>query len=257
MTPKQIWISYQTLAWKELVRCFRIWPQTIVPPAITMTLYFVIFGKLVGSQIHSLDGFTYMQYIVPGLVMMAVITNAYLNTSSSFFGAKFQKSIEEILVSPMPNTIILLGFVTGGVLRAIIVAVVVILIALLFTHLNIHHIFLMCLVVLLTSIFFSTAGLINGIFAKTFDDVSWIPSFVITPLTYFGGVFFSVSMLSGIWQKIAYLDPIFYIVNAFRFSMLNVSSANVSLSILILLIITVATFLYALRLLRISPGLRN
>lgn len=257
MNMIQLWIAYKTLTKKELVRCFRIWPQTIVPPAITMTLYFVIFGRLIGSQLHSIDGYTYIQYIVPGLVMMAVITSAYMNTSSSFFGAKFQRSIEELLVSPMPNYIILFGFITGGVLRAMITALVVTSIALLFTHLNVQHIFLMFLIVLLTSIFFSTAGLINGIFAKTFDDVSWIPSFVLTPLTYFGGVFFSTAMLSGIWQKIAYLDPILYIVNAFRFSLLGISHANIEISISFLLFITVSAFFYALYLLRTSSGLRG
>lgn len=257
MDLKKIWIAFKTLVRKEIVRCFRIWPQTIMPPAITMTLYFVIFGRLVGTQIHAVDGFTYIQYIVPGLVMMSVIMNAYINTSSSFFGSKFQRSIEEILISPTPNTIILLGFVMGGVARALIVGVMVTVIALFFTHLHLHNVLLMFLVSMLTALFFSIAGIINGIYARTFDDVSWIPSFVITPLTYFGGVFFSMSMLSSFWQKIAYLDPIFYIVNAFRYSLLGISHANISISILVLLIMTTTIFFYALHLLRVSPGIRN
>jgi len=257
MPPHQIWIAYKTIVIKELQRCFRIWPQTIMPPAITMTLYFVIFGKLVGSQIHEIEGFTYIQYIVPGLVMMSIIMNAYINTSSSFFGSKFQRSIEEILVSPTPNVIILCGFIMGGVMRALIVGSIVTTIALFFTHLHLHHFLLMFLVALLTAVFFSIAGVINGVYAKTFDDVSWIPSFVITPLTYFGGVFFSTSMLSGLWQKIAYLDPILYIVNAFRYSLLGVSYANIEISVSVLFIFTTVLFFYALHLLRVSPGLRN
>lgn len=257
MPPKQIWIAYKTIVIKELIRCFRIWSQTLLPPAITMTLYFLIFGRLVGSQIHAVDGFTYMQYIVPGLIMMAVITNSYINSSSSFFSAKFQRSIEELLVSPTPNVIILLGYISGALARAVIIALIVTVIALFFTHLYIHHFFVMLLVVLLTSIFFATTGVINGVYARTFDDIAWIPSFLLTPLTYLGGVFFSISMLSGIWQKIAYLDPVLYIVNAFRYSLLGVSSANVPVSIAMMLLITIAVFIYALRLLRISPGLRN
>lgn len=257
MNPHQIWIAYKTLVYKELIRCFRIWPQTIVPPAITMTLYFVIFGRLIGSQIRMIDGYSYIQYIVPGLIMMSIITNAYINASSSFFSAKFQRSIEEVLVSPTPNLIILLGYISGGVTRAFIVGMLVSAIALFFTHLSIHHLPLMLLTVLITAVFFSIAGVINGIFAKTFDDVSWIPSFVITPLTYFAGVFFSISMLSGIWQKVAYLDPIFYIVNAFRYSLLGVSSANVFISMGLLFLFTIGLFFYALRLIRISPGLRS
>lgn len=257
MSPHKTWVSYKTIVIKEMTRCFRIWPQTIVPPAITMTLYFVIFGRLIGSQIHPVEGFTYIQYIVPGLIMMSVITNAYMNASSSFFSNKAFRSIEEILVSPTPNAIILMGYVTGAVVRAIVVGSIVTVIALLFTHLGIHHLFLMVFVVLLTAMFFAIAGVINGVFAKSFDDVSWVPSFVITPLTYFGGVFFSISMLPVFWQKVAYLDPILYIINAFRYSLLGVSSANIALSVVMMLLVTVAAFFYALYLIRTSDGLRN
>ena len=257
MLPIQIWIAYKTIVIKELKRCFRIWPQTILPPAITMTLYFVIFGRLIGSQLRHIEGYTYMQYIVPGLIMMSVITNAYINASSSFYGAKFQRSIEELLVSPTPNVIILLGYISGSVARALIVGVLVTTIALLFTHLGIHHAVLMLGVVIMTSVFFATAGVINGVYAKSFDDVSWVPTFLITPLTYFGGVFFSISMLSGVWQKIAYFNPIFYIINAFRYSLLGISGANVVLSAMVMLFVTIAAFFYALYLLRTSEGLRN
>jgi ABC-2 type transport system permease protein len=257
MTPRKILIAYQTLVFKELIRMFRIWPQTIMPPAITMTLYFVIFGKLVGSQLRPMDGFTYMQYIVPGLVMMSVITNSYIHASSSFFGMKFQRSIEELLVSPMPNVIILLGFITGAVIRVFIVGTVVLMIALLFTHLTLHHVGLMLFSVLITAIFFATAGIINAIFAKNFDDVSWVPSFVLTPLTYLGGVFFSINMLSPVWQKIAMLDPILYVVDIFRYSLLGITETNITFAVTALLIFTVVLFFYALHLLRVSPRLRN
>lgn len=257
MTPIHIWIAYLTLTRKELARFFRIWPQTILPPAITMALYFLIFGKLIGSQIHTVSGFTYMQFIVPGLIMMSVVTNSYINSSSSFFGAKFQRSIEEILVSPMPNVIILLGFVTGSVVRALIVGVLVMLIALFFTHLNLDHVLLMLLTILLVSAFFGIAGVVNGVYAKSFDDVSWIPSFVLTPLTYLGGVFFSVNMLSGFWKTIAYFNPILYLVDIFRYAVLGIPSISIFLGISILLIATISLFFYALYLLRTSARLRS
>lgn len=257
MTPKQILIAYQTIIIKELVRCFRIWPQTLVPPAITMALYFLIFGKLVGSQISAVQGFTYMQYIVPGLIMMSVITNSYMNSSSSFFSMKFQRNIEEILISPTPNFIILLGFVTGAVARGLIVGLIVLFIALVFTHLNIHHIFLMIFTAFVTAFFFSTAGLVNAIFARNFDDVSWIPSFVLTPLTYLGGVFFSINMLSGVWQKIAMINPILYIVDLFRYSMLGIQDANILIAFILLLLMTIVIFIFALYLIQKSSRLRS
>ncbi|HLB56512.1 MAG TPA: ABC transporter permease [Coxiellaceae bacterium] len=257
MTPKQVLIAYQTIIIKELVRCFRIWPQTLVPPAITMALYFLIFGKLVGSQISAVQGFTYMQYIVPGLIMMSVITNSYMNSSSSFFSMKFQRNIEEILISPTPNFIILLGFVTGAVARGLIVGLIVLFIALLFTHIVIHHIFLMFCTAFITAFFFSTAGLVNAIFARNFDDVSWIPSFVLTPLTYLGGVFFSINMLSGVWQKIAMINPILYIVDLFRYSMLGIQDANILIAFILLLLMTIVLFIFALYLIQKSSRLRN
>lgn len=257
MNPRQILISYQTLVLKELTRCFRIWPQTLLPPAITMMLYFLVFGKLVGMQIHPVQGFTYIQYIAPGLIMMSVITNSYIHSSSSFFSMKFQRNIEEILISPTPNAIILLGFVTGAVVRSLIVGVIVLCIALFFTHLTIEHCWLTIFTVLITSIFFGTLGLINGIFARTFDDVSWVPSFFLTPLTYLGGVFFSIAMLSPLWQKVAMLNPILYIVDLFRYSLLGIQDTNITTAAIILLVVCVATFLFALHLIRQSPRLRN
>lgn len=257
MTPRQKFIAYQTLVIKELVRCFRIWPQTLLPPAITMALYFVIFGRLVGSQIHAVDGFTYMQYIVPGLVMMSVITNSYMHSSGGFFSMKFQRSIEEILVSPTPNSIVLFGFVTGAVVRGLVVALIVMFISLFFTHLHIDHLLLVLLTILLTSFFFATAGLINGIYARNFDDLSWVPSFVLTPLTYLGGVFFSISMLSPFWQKVALINPIFYTIDLFRYSVLGLSQANIAVEFSVLFLLDAVLFFAALYMIRNSLRLRN
>jgi len=257
MTFIQTWIAYKALVRKEIVRCLRIWPQTLLPPAITMALYFLIFGKLIGSQLHPMQGFTYMQYIVPGLVMMSVITNGYMNSVSSFFGAKFQRSIEELLVSPAPNYIILLGYVSGTMVRVFITAAIVMGISLFFTHLIIHHVFLMILVIFITALFFGTAGIINGIFARTFDDISWVSTFLLTPLTYLGGVFFSINMLSGFWQKVAYLDPILYIVDLFRYSLLGVEDTNIFLALTIFCAMTIAVLGYALYLLGHSQRLRS
>lgn len=250
-------VAYQTLARKELTRMFRIWPQTLMPPAITMTLYFLIFGKLIGGQIRPISGMTYMQYITPGLIMMMVITNSYVNASSSFFGMKFQRSIEEILISPMPNYAILWGFVTGSLIRALIIACIVFLIATFFTHLTVMHWIGGVAVMVLTSCFFAIAGVINAVFARNFDDVSWIPSFVLTPLTYLGGVFFSIQMLSPFWQKIALINPIYYIVDIFRYTVLGVHDASVSAAISILIILTILLYGYALYLLRTSKRLRS
>ena len=189
------WIALQTVLFKEILRFMRIWSQTLLPPAITMSLYFIIFGKFIGSQLRSIDGFTYIQYIVPGLIMMSIMTSAYANTASSFFLTKFNRSIEEMLVSPMPNLVILLGFVLGGTLRGILVGLIVLLISLLFTHTPIEHIGIVLSMSILAAMVFSLGGLINAIFAKRFDDISFIPTFVLTPLTYLGGVFYSIKQL--------------------------------------------------------------
>lgn len=256
MNVAQTWIAFKALTRKEVVRCLRIWPQTLLPPAITMTLYFLIFGKLIGSQLRSIEGFTYMQYIVPGLVMMSVITNSYTNAVSSFFGAKFQRSIEELLVSPTPNYIILLGYISGTLIRALLTAIIVMTISLFFTHLSVQHPFLMMFVIFITAVFFGTAGMINGIFARTFDDISWVTTFLLTPLTYLGGVFFTIEMLSGFWQKIAYMDPILYLVDLFRYSLLGLQDTNIFLALFILCAMTMVIFSLALWLLKNSTRLR-
>lgn len=253
----QIYIALYTIIKKEVVRFMRIWSQTLLPPAITMTLYFIIFGKLIGSQISQISGFSYMQYIVPGLVMMAVITNAYANTSASFFGAKFSKSIEEIMVAPVPNYVVLLGFAFGGTLRGVMVGFIVILISLFFTHLHIHNLWLVLSMAFLASMVFSIAGLINGIYAKKFDDVSFIPTFVLTPLTYLGGVFYSINQLPALWRKLSIFNPILDIVDTFRFGVLGISDVNVFFGFSMVFVLFLILSVWSLVLLNKGTGIRT
>ncbi|GGA26492.1 ABC transporter permease [Dyella nitratireducens] len=251
-------VALQTIVRREIVRIMRIWTQTLIPPAITMTLYFVIFGKLIGSRIGNIQGeFSYMQYIVPGLVMMSIITNSYGNISSSFFGAKFQRSVEEMLVSPMSNWVILLGYVTGAVTRGLVVGFLVLLIALFFTHLQIAHIVVTLLSVLFGATIFSLAGFVNAIYAKKFDDIALVPTFVLTPLTYLGGVFYSVNMLSEPWQAISRINPILYMVNAFRFGVLGISDVHIGVAFGVMLLFVIALSWVALNLLKRGVGLRS
>jgi ABC-2 type transport system permease protein len=251
-------VALQTIVRRELVRIMRIWTQTLIPPAITMTLYFVIFGKLIGGRIGNIQGeFSYMQYIVPGLVMMSIITNSYGNISSSFFGAKFQRSVEEMLVSPMSNWVILLGYVTGAVTRGIVVGALVLLIALFFTNLHVAHPLVTILSVLLGATIFSLAGFVNAIYAKKFDDIALVPTFVLTPLTYLGGVFYSVNMLSEPWQAISRINPILYMVNAFRFGVLGISDVQVGVAFGVMLLFVIGLSWIALSLLRRGVGLRS
>ncbi len=249
-------IALQTILMKEITRFMRIWTQTLLPPAITMTLYFIIFGKLIGSQIHSIDNFTYMQYIVPGLTMMSIMTNAYANTSSSFFGAKFTRCIEEMLVSSMPDYIILLGYMAGGALRGMLVGFIVIMIAMFFTHLKFMHPLVIIVMAILSSMVFSLGGLINGIFAKKFDDVSFVPTFILTPLTYLGGVFYSVSLLPPFWQKISIINPVLNIVDTFKYGMLGITDVSVYVGFAMTVILFVVLFVWSLYLLRRGVGLR-
>ncbi len=220
MNAYEQWIAFTTILRKEIKRFTRIWVQTLIPPVITMSLYFIIFGNLIGSRIGSMQGFSYMEFVVPGLIMMSVITNSYSNVVSSFFGAKFQRSVEELLVSPTPNYIILLGFVLGGVARGLMVGFIVTMVSLLFTDLQVHSVPVTIGIVFLTSVVFALAGFINAVFARSFDDISIVPTFVLTPLTYLGGVFYSISLLPDFWQGVSQLNPILYMVNAFRYGIL-------------------------------------
>ena len=235
-------VSLRTLVRKETNRVTRIWVQTIVPPIITMSLYFVIFGNLIGRRIGQMDGFDYMQYIAPGLIMMSVIQNAYGNVVSSFFGAKFQKHLEEMLVSPMPTWTIIIGHVAGGVFRGLIVGSIVTIIALFFTRLQIVSMFVTVSIVILTAVVFALAGLINAIFARKFDDISIIPSFVLAPLTYLGGVFYSITLLPGFAQQLSLFNPILYMVNAFRYGMLGVSDIDIGMAYVITIVFIVVLF---------------
>src|SRR6201987_3770318 len=221
------WTGFATIVIREYGRIIRIWGQTLVPSAVTAILYFVIFGSLIGRRVGSMGGFDYMQFIAPGLIMMSVITNSYGNSVSSFFGAKFGKHVEELLVSPLPNWIIVAGYTAGGLLRGLMVGCVVTVVSLIFAHLPVGHLGVILAAVLLTSMTFSLGGLINAVFAKNFDQVNWIPAFVLTPLTYFGGVFYSVSLLPGWARSLSYANPILYMVNAFRFGFLGVSDVEV------------------------------
>jgi len=251
------WIGFQTIILRECGRILRIWGQTIVPSAVTAALYFVIFGTLIGRRIGQMDGVDYMQYIAPGLIMMAVITNAYANVSSSFFGAKFQRFLEEISVSPLPDWLVVLGYVGGGVLRGLLVGLVVTIISLVFTHLPVHHVLVIFAAVLLTAVVFSLAGFINGVFAKNFDQVNWIPTFILTPLTYFGGVFYSINLLPPWAQSLSHANPVLHMVNAFRYGFLGRSDVDVVLAFAIMLGAAAVLFGIALTLMRRGTGLRD
>ena len=257
MSWQQILTAYKTITIKEILRFSRIWVQTILPPAITMSLYFVIFGNLIGKAIGEMDGFKYIDYIVPGLIMMSVITNSYSNVVSSFFSSKMHGHVQELLISPTPNIVILLGFVTGGLARGLGVGIIVTLVASFFTDLNIQHPFITLGVVFLTAFLFSIAGFINAVYAKTFDAVNIIPVFILTPLTYLGGVFYSVNMLSPFWRDVSMFNPVLYMVNGFRYGILGVSDISAVSSFALLLVFIALLFGFALYLLNRGIGLRE
>ncbi|MBU2916348.1 MAG: ABC-2 type transport system permease protein [Psychrosphaera sp.] len=250
-------VALKSILTKECTRFLRIWVQTLVPPAITMTLYFVIFGNLVGSRIGEMGGFDYMSFIVPGLIMMSVITNSYSNVASSFYSAKFQRNIEELLVAPVPNYIIVLGYIGGGMLRGLLVGLIVTCVSMLFVDIQIHSYTILIFTVLMTSMVFSLAGLINAIFANSFDDISIIPTFILTPLTYLGGVFYSLTLLPEIWQDISKINPIVYMVNAFRYGFLGVSDVNLTFAVAMIFGFTVIFFSLALYLINKGIGIRS
>ena len=250
-------VAAKTLVRKEVVRVLRIWVQTIVPPAITMTLYFIIFGNLIGKRIGTMDGFDYMSFIAPGLIMMSVITNSYGNVVSSFFGAKFARHIEEMLVSPMSNAAIVIGHVSGGLIRGLFIGLLVTIIALFFTKLEVQHPLITVSIVVLSSIVFSLAGFINAIFAKKFDDISIVPTFVITPLTYLGGVFYSISLLPEFWQNVSKANPILYMVNAFRYGILGRSDIEITHAYTMLIVFVVVLFSACVMLMNRGVGIRE
>jgi ABC-2 type transport system permease protein len=257
MTPGQQATAFMTIFRKEVRRYTRIWAQTLLPSAITMSLYFVIFGQLIGSRIGDMGGFSYMQFVVPGLIMMAIVTNSYSNVVSSFFGSKFNHSVEELLVSPTPNYVILMGYVLGGVSRGICVAVIVTLVSLFFTRIEVHSFAVVILTVLMTSTLFALAGFINAVYANSFDDISIVPTFVLTPLIYLGGVFYSMDLLPEFWANVSRLNPLVYVVNAFRYGMLGVSDVSLSVAFGMIGVFTALAFAYSMYLLNSGTRLRQ
>lgn len=250
-------IALKSILHKEVHRFMRIWIQTLVPPAITISLYFVIFGELIGSRIGQMGGFDYMSFIVPGLIMMSVITNSYSNVASSFYSAKWQHNIEEMLVAPVPNWVIVAGYVGGGMARGMLVGLIVTLVSLLFVDIKIHNFWVIIATVCLTSATFSLGGLINAIFASSFDDISIIPTFILTPLTYLGGVFYSISLLPDFWQGVSQINPIVYMVNAFRYGFLGITDVSLTIAFSVLGVFIVSLFTLAMVLITKGVGLRT
>ena len=254
---KQQWVAYFTIVRKEVHRFIRIWPQTMVPPIITQSLYFLIFGKFIGSQVRDINGISYMAFLVPGLVMMSVITNSFVNVAGSFFSNKFQRSIEELLVSPVQDWVIMAGYATGGAVRGICVGTLVFAVSIFFTRPVIQHLPLVFFFMLLTAIVFSLGGLANGILARKFDDVSIVPTFIITPLTYLGGVFYSISSLPEVWQNLSKVNPVLYMINGFRYGFYGFSDVNPVLSVVLLLVCGVVLIGLNLYLLKKGVSLRS
>ncbi len=251
------WIAFKTILIKEILRFARIWIQTVLPPVITTILYFIIFGTLIGDRIGEMDGYRYIDFIVPGLILMAVISHSYANVVSSFYGSKFQHHIEEMLIAPVPDWIILVGYVGGGVTRGMVVGLVVTLVSLFFVDLDIQHYILTIMVLLLTSILFAIAGFINAVFANSFDDIAIIPTFVLVPLTYLGGVFYSIQLLPGLWQNISLANPVLYMINAFRYSILGVSDINPAFAVSLILGFILVLGSIALWLLKKGVGIKT
>jgi len=250
-------IAFKTLLTREVRRFLRIWPQTLLPPAITMTLYFIIFGKLIGSRIGEMGSFSYMEYIAPGIIMMSVINNAYANVASSFFSAKFQNHIEELIVAPVPNYLILAGYVAGGTARGLCVGLIVTIVSLFFTSIEIQHPLITISIVFLSAILFALGGFVNGLYARSFDEISIIPTFILTPMTYLGGVFYSISLLPEFWQNVSLSNPILYMVNAFRFGMLGVADIKIEIAFAMIISCIIALTSFALYLLNKGTGIRH
>ncbi len=257
MSSRKKYVAFETIFIKEVRRFTRIWVQTLVPPAITIGLYLLIFGNLIGSRIGNMGPHSYIEFIVPGLIMMAVIQNSYANVVSSFFSQKFQRSIEELLVSPIPNYVILAGFIAGGVTRGLAVGVIVLMMSFVFTDFKIYNLPITSLIIFLTAVIFSLAGFINALYANNFDDISIVPTFVLTPLIYLGGVFYSVDLFPEAGRHLSSLNPIFYMVNAFRFGILGSSDANIYWSVVMLLAFSVLLTTTCIILLQRGTGLRH
>jgi len=257
MNTQQNLVAFKTIIVKEVMRFIRIWVQTLVPPAIMMTLYFVIFGNLIGSRIGEMDGFSYIEYIIPGLIMMSVITNSYSNVVAAFFNAKMYGHVQEMLTSPIPNHVILLGYICGGMIRGILVGIIVTIVSLFFSELSIKHPLITLGILLMTSMLFSIAGFINAVYAKSFDDISIVPTFILTPMTYLGGVFYSINLLSDFWQTVSLANPVLYMVNGFRYGILGESDINPWVSFGLIAAFTIALYYVAYQLLKRGIGIRS
>jgi len=257
MKLTRYYIAFKAILTKEVLRFMRIWIQTVLPPAITTALYFIIFGKLIGEQIGEMDGYRYIDFIVPGLILMSVITNSYANVVSSFYSSKFQRHVEELLISPVPNAVILAGYVGGGVARGMVVGITVTIVSMFFSDWQIHSYLITLLVFVLTSILFAMAGFINAIYANSFDDISIVPTFVLTPLTYLGGVFYSISMLSEFWQNMTMINPVFYMINAFRYGLLGSSDIPLGMAFAIIIGFILVLGAFSLWLLKKGVGIKN
>ncbi len=257
MRIDRYWTAYRTIVTKEVLRFIRIWMQTVLPAAVTTALYFIIFGTLIGQRIGEMDGFRYIDFIVPGLILMAVISNSYSNVVSSFYSSKFQHHIEELLIAPVPNWIILAGYVSGGVARGVVVGIAVTAVSMVFADLVIHSIGWTLLVFVLTSILFALGGFINAVYARSFDDISIVPTFILTPLTYLGGVFYSIRMLPEFWQQVSLANPVLYMINAFRYGLLGVADIPMATALTIILLFIVGLTAFSLRLLRKGVGIKQ
>ena len=253
----EFFIAYQTIVRKEFLRFARIWIQTILPSVITIFLYITIFGNFIGSRIGEIKGFSYIDYIIPGLVIMPIISNSYMNVVGSFYSSRFQRSCEELLVSPVPNSIILLGYITGGVIRAFVVGVAVFVVTTFFTDIEIANLSFVILITFLTAFLFSTAGFINAVFAKSFDDINIITTFVLTPLTYLGGTFYSIEELPQFWQDVSVVNPIAYIISAYRYGFLGLEESSIMWSLFIIISLIIILYVIALMLLSRGIGIKN
>ncbi|WWO99291.1 MAG: ABC transporter permease [Candidatus Dasytiphilus stammeri] len=254
---KLYWIALKTIWSKEISRFTRIWIQTLMPPVVTMSLYLIIFGNFIGNKIDKIQGVSYIQFIVPGIIMMAVISNAYTNVASSFFSARFQRNIEELLVAPVPTHIIIFGYIGGGVIRGICVGLLVTIVSLFFVQFHVYSWLIILSTLLLTVVMFSLAGLLNALFAKSFDDISLIPTFILTPLTYLGGVFYSLTLLPPFWKKLSVINPLVYMISGFRLGFLGISDISLIWSLLVLLSLIVIFYILVWYLIQQGYGLRN
>ncbi len=257
MNASEQWIAFKTIVIKEFLRFIRIWKQTLLPPMITTSLYFIIFGNLIGGRIGQMEGYRYVDFIAPGLILMTVITQSYSNTVTSFFLAKFQRHIEELMVSPTPDYIIIFGYAGGGIIRGIIVGLAVTIVSMFFTRFSVHNLTVLISTAILTATLFALAGIINGVYAKTFDDISIIPTFILTPLTYLGGIFYSISLLPEFWQGISLANPILYMINAFRYSFIGITDISLWASYGIILVSIIVMYGYATYLVKTGHGIRS